>query len=306
MPMNSDIKISLIGGDCRQLAVACRLCEEGMNVRVYGIDTTCGERGDSIICSTYKEAVENADVVVLPLPSSTDGVRVSCPTMPDAEQVRLKSLLDAGLYQDKKPLIVGGKLTPSFKEKAKELGFKVIDYYENEILQIKNALPTAEGALEIAMRDLPITIHSCRAAVTGYGRIAKTLSRMLLAMKAHVTVAARKGSDLAYASLDGCETLKISYESGENSLSKLCVGYDVIFNTVPYWIFDRSVLEKMSKSTLLVELASAPGGFDISALNDNGIIVQRAASLPGKCAPISAGRIIGDTILEIMRAEGVI
>lgn len=303
--MNNDIKLTLLGGDIRQLSVARRLCEEFAYVSMWGIDGGNGEIGDAVIYREIEDALKDCDVVILPLPASSDGVRISCPLSPELPSVRLQALLDDKLYNGKKPLILGGRLSPAFKEAAKKAGFKAIDYYENELLQIKNALPTAEGALELAMRTLDKTIHSSKSAVIGYGRISKALSRMLLAMKSDVTVAARKPSDLAYAEIDGCKTLKITYEEGKSSLSALCSGYDVIFNTVPYWVFNREVIEAMDKNTLVIDLASAPGGFDINALKDTGIAVIRAASLPGKCAPISAGQIIGDTILEILRAEGV-
>lgn len=303
--MNNDIKLALLGGDVRQLSVAHRLCEEFAYVRMWGMDGGNGEIGDAVICRELDTAVKNCDAIILPLPASSDGVRISCPLSPELPPVRLQTLLDDKLYDGKNPLILGGRLTPAFKEAAKKAGFKAIDYYENELLQIKNALPTAEGALELAMRNLNKTVHSSKSAVIGYGRISKALSRMLLAMKSEVTVAARKPSDLAYAELDGCKTLKITYEEGKSSLGALCSGYDIIFNTVPYWVFERDVIAKMDKSTLIIDLASAPGGFDINALKDTGLEVIRAASLPGKCAPITAGRIIGDTILEILRAEGV-
>ncbi len=75
---------------------------------------------------------------------------------------------------------------------------------------------------------------------------------------------------------------------------------------MPYWVFDRGVISEMNQDTVLIDLASAPGGFDINALKDYGINVIRAASLPGKCAPVTAGKIIGDTVLDILYDEGVI
>lgn len=304
--LNPKINIAIVGGDVRQGAVAGRLHEAGINVIACGISAGSSDSDSFSTCEDYKSAVKDCIAIVLPLPASTDGVYVNTQLVPEMTPIRLTALLDEGLYGDKKPIILGGKLTPAFKAYAVEKGFRVIDYYENEMLQIKNALPTAEGALEIAMRVLQITVHSSHAAVIGYGRIAKTLSKILLAMNANVTVAARKGADLAFAELCGCNTLKMSHADGKSTLCALGKGYDVIFNTVPYWVFDRDVISEMNRDTVLIDLASAPGGFDINALNDYGINVIRAASLPGKCAPVTAGKIIGDTVLNILHGEGVI
>ncbi len=62
---------------------------------------------------------------------------------------------------------------------------------------ILNAIPSAEGAIQIAMEQLPITIHGSKSFVLGFGRLGKTLARMLAGIGAITTVAARKSADLA-------------------------------------------------------------------------------------------------------------
>ena len=174
----NNIKIALLGGDVRQISTARRLCEEYTNVCMWGINRGDGETGDCIACRSYEEALDGADVIVLPLPASVDGRTVSCPMMPELPPLLLEKLIDRKIYKEKKPILLGGKFSPAFKCKAKDAGFLAIDYYENELLQIRNALPTAEGALEIAMNESKKTIRSSRIAVVGYGRIAKALSKM--------------------------------------------------------------------------------------------------------------------------------
>ena len=129
------------------------------------------------------------------------------------------------------------------------------------------------------MNSLGREIRGARIAVTGYGRIAKSLVHLLRALEADVTVAARKDTDLAWASLHGCHTLKL-----EDASAKACIaaylssGFDVIYNTVPSWLFDRSFLERVDAKTFLIDLASAPGGVDICAakeLGSNFIVVGR-------------------------------
>ena len=38
---------------------------------------------------------------------------------------------------------------------------------------IPNAVPTAEGAIEIAIAETPFTIHGSKSLVLGYGKIGK-------------------------------------------------------------------------------------------------------------------------------------
>jgi hypothetical protein len=108
-------------------------------------------------------------------------------------------------------------------------------------------------------------------------------------------VLARKESDLAWASLAGAEAVKLN----EGSIRELKNGYDIIFNTAPAYLFFEDFLREMDGETLIVDLASAPGGVDVSAAKRCGAKVLWAASLPGKYAPISAGELIADCVCDI-------
>ena len=81
--------------------------------------------------------------------------------------------------------------------------------------------------------------------------------------------------------------------------------YDVIFNTVPARLFDKEIIDELPPDVLLIDLASVPGGVDFAAAKDRGIKAIWALSLPGKYAPESAGKIIGETLLEYFEREGI-
>ena len=301
----NNIKLTLLGGDLRQLAIARKLASIGFETAVWGLVSDADGIGDAVRCASWMDAVKDSSAIILPLPASSDGVHVNCSMMkPDTfEPLKMIRILDS--ISTDIP-IIGGRFSPSFNSFADSRNFKVIDYFDSEELQIRNAVPTAEGALAIAMNELPITIHNARALVVGYGRVGKTLSNILRALGACVTVAARKTSDLAYAENCYCNTLKIEVRGGKSSLTKVGDGYDVIFNTVPCWLFDETVLHSISKNTLIIDLASAPGGVDMRAASECGVRVIWALSLPGKCAPFTAGEIICNSVLDILAKEGII
>lgn len=302
--MYGNIKLALLGGDLRQLSVARRLSRLGFECAVWGLGTCEQEIGDAVRCTEWTDAVKGSRAVILPLPASSDGVRVNCPLNPDSTgQLKLSRLLEE---VPPETLIIGGRFTPSFYSTATARGLRVIDYFDSEELQIKNTIPTAEGAIAIAMNELPITIQGSRAAVIGYGRVGRTLADKLAALGAKVTVAARKGSDLAWAYTKMYDTLKIEIKNGKSSLFALGTGYDIIFNTVPYWLFDGNILSKLCDKTLIVDLASAPGGVDSRAAGECGVKVIWALSLPGKYSPFTAGEIICDSIIDILAQEGVL
>ena len=82
--------------------------------------------------------------------------------------------------------------------------------------------------------------------------------------------------------------------------------FDIIFNTVPRTVLGEEELKIIGKGTLIIDLASKPGGVDIKAADKMGMSVIWALSLPGKVAPVTSGRIIADTILGYLEklAEG--
>ena len=125
--------------------------------------------------------------------------------------------------------------------------------------------------------------------------------RLLKSLGSEVTVAARKESDLAWAFSVGCNVLRLDGKG--NALNRLAHGFDVIYNTVPHWLFDRSFLESADRSTFIIDLASVPGGVDVCAAKELGSNVLWATSLPGKYAPVSAGNLIASCVDGILREE---
>ncbi len=290
---------TILGGDSRQIALAARLAESGATVRTFGLPER--ELAASVSpFAEWTEAIAGASVVLLPLPASPDGVHLNLPLTPHVAAPLFFEILS--LVPLEVP-IVGGKFSPAMKALAEKHGRELIDFCKSEEFQQKNAVPTAEGALAIVMERMPCTICGMSVAVTGFGRIAKALVSILLGMGAKVTVGARKEADLSAARALGCDTVRLC---GDKSVLALSKGKRVIFNTVPHWLFTREVLSGMEKSTLLLDLASAPGGVDAEVARGLGLPVIWALSLPGKYAPVTAGEIIADTVLSLLREEGVV
>ena len=297
--VNDNIKMAVLGGDRRQIYALRSLAEKGFHISVMGLpkEMVCEVcELDLNFEDSLEAALSGASVILLPFPTSTDGVRINCPldragTLSDVKLATLARLAD------EKATVIGGKIPPAFASVAESRGLSVRDMLSVEAFEIKNAYITAEAALSIAMNSLSKNVCGSRVAVTGFGRIAKQLSRLLSSLGAHVSVAARRDSALAFAETLGYTCLKIE---GERWSDALADGYDIIFNTVPHTIFDRDFLLSVDKRTLLIELASVPGGFDITAAQELGSNISWALSLPGKYAPESAGEIISECVMKLL------
>ncbi len=296
--MNENIKIGVLGGDLRQAWLCSMISKMGFETAVWGLRSAADKMGGAVKCAKAEDCVRSSDAVILPLPISRDGVHLNAPLCNNSS-LEISRLLD---MIGKQTLLVGGNADESFVREVRRRNIRFVDYYVREELQIKNAIPSAEGALEIAMGLLDRTVFESRCAVVGYGRIGKVLSKMLMSLGAKVTVCARKSTDIAWAQTLGYSTLDISNVANLDTL----VGQDVIFNTAPARLFGRERLEKIGKDTVYVDLVSEPHGVDVRAAEELGISAQKALSLPGKVAPASAADIICQSLLTILRDEGII
>jgi len=299
--MDKKLKIGIVGGDRRIIKVSSVLDKLKYDVKVWGIDNTYFET--DLCVSTCEEAVSDADVVILPTPPSEDEVRINCPLFSGESGIKFYKLLE---LLPKKAIILGGRMSPRFKDIASKHNFKTYDYFNREELLIKNAVPTAEAAIGIAIDKFPKTLFGSHVAVLGFGRIGEALASKLNLLGAKVTVFARKNASIAKAQSMGVNGRKIAFSNNVSTLGELSQGYDIIYNTVPYWIITEDILKNISKSTLIIDLASAPGGVDIVAAKKYEINIIHALSLPAKTAPESAGVIIAESILNIIEEEGVI
>ena len=282
--------ISVIGGDLRQLTLAELLSADGYEVSVsgFGRDSVSGRYRTE---NDLKRASE-ADIIILPMPVVQSKGLLNAPF--SDTPIALSEIAES---VKSTALILGGRIgedTYSLFESC-----KCIDYYEREELMIKNAVPTAEGAIEIAITETPVTLAKSRCLIIGYGRIGKVLSRLLYGMGADVTVSARRYSDLAWIEVNG-------YTAVHNKdIIKSADSYDVIFNTAPALILDEAVLAKINPDSIVIDLASKPGGVDFQKAKDLGLKVIWALSLPGKTAPLTSGKIIKETVSNILYEEGV-
>ncbi len=173
------------------------------------------------------------------------------------------------------------------------------DFLEREDFSILNAIPTVEGALQIAMEKTIATIHGSNMLVIGNGRIGKLMARSLASLGAEVTVSARKSEDLAWIKALGYNA------ANTNHLEGTLGSFDCIFNTVPYMILPYTRLTELKKNCLIIDLASHPGGVDFKAAANLGINTEWALSLPGKVAPESAALYLRDTLYQILHEREV-
>ena len=276
--------IWVIGGDGRQAALAGLLREKGYEVHTRAL----GEADEDL------SALGAAHCVLLPLPAEGERGMVNAPL--SEEKLPLAAVVSA---MEPGQLLCAGMVGVELERLAAERGVTLRDYFAREELARLNAIPTAEGAIRIAMETLPITLHGARVLVIGMGRIGQELVPRLRGLGAKVTVAARRHEQRARARAMGAEDVSLA------ELARHIGGFDLVVSTVPAPAVGREDLTRMRGDALVIDLASRPGGVDFAAAEALGVRAIHALALPGKEAPLSAAGYIADTVLHIMKELGL-
>ncbi len=284
-------KFALAGGDLRNVKLAALFEEDGHDVYTYALDSSSGRFYHR--CNSMSEAFGRGHVIVGPMPFTIDGTILNAPL--HSADIELDDLL---LSVPEGRLLIAGRIPSAFKEKAQKKGIVTVDLLEREDMAMLNTIPTAEGAVQIAMEELPVTIHGLRVMVLGLGKVGGTLADMLKALGADVTVAIRKSRDAAKAMVKGLK------HCGFEDLTEAVTESELIYNTVPAKVIGPEILDQVGKKTLIIDLASAPGGVDFEYAAKKEVKAIQALSLPGKVAPVSAAQNMARVIYNIIHESG--
>jgi len=282
---------AVIGGDKRCAYVAQFLVGDRFEVKTVGLELS--GIVDASHINTLDEALATADFIILPLPLVDKSGAM--PSQYSNVKLDVYNIIKSARRES---VIFAGRIPGAVATFAQECGKNMFDYYLREELQVMNAVPTAEGAIEQIMSHIPTTVFGSSIMVTGFGRTAQALCLLLKAMGADVTVYARKSAALAHAKSVGCNVGHINKMSFEK------LNFDAIVNSVPAQIFSHDVLVNVRPDCYMLDIASAPGGIDTEYAAKTGIAVDIAPSLPGQVAPKTAGRIIKETVLNMIEERG--
>lgn len=227
---------------------------------------------------------ENISVVSKPAPDVTH-LLLPVPSFESDGRIRGGGILEHILAElPEQVCVIGGNLAH-----ASLTGYHTIDLLQDPEYLAKNAAITADCALRIAVNRLPVALKDCPVLILGWGRIGKCLARLLQALGAEVTVAARKPSDRAMLQALGF------HSADPAKLEPILRRFRILFNTVPQPILSDAQVFHCRPDCIKIELASVRG--------IGGPQVIQANGLPGKTVPETSGRLIADSIIRILDAK---
>lgn len=281
--------IGILGGDERERVMIECLLSEGAQIKVLG--DPGGKLSNQVqIVQSISEVITGVHAIVAPMSGTDAEGKVK------ARFVEAPVLMDGAFFAMIPPAVpvLIGMANEKVRADAAAAGVDLQLIATREDVGILNAIPTAEGAIQIAMEELPITIHGSTALVMGLGKCGLTLAWRLRALGSEVYGCTRASDAIAKADDLGIHT--ISYEELPLYLPK----FDVIFNSAPSMVLPEERLRHLKEDALIIDLASAPGGVDFEAARQLGIKAMLCLGLPGKVAPRTAGQILGRVVPEMV------
>jgi len=286
------IRVGLFGGDRRELVVADLLAARGADVRAVGLPWPDAV---SYTANRLEDVAAWADVVVAPVGGTDEVGHIAYSIVPHREFPGPRLTEDIVSCMRPGTLLIIGYARPELVILARRYDIRLVAYREWDSFATLNAVPSAEGAIAMAMEESDITIHGSVSMVLGFGRLGTVLAAMLRGLGAHTMVVARDVVDLSRARALGHRALDFGL------LHAALPDADLVFNTVPALVLPQAQLERMRRDAVVIDVATAPGGTDFAAARRLGVKARLAPGLPGLVAPRTAGEIEGETVLRILR-----
>lgn len=216
-------------------------------------------------------------------------VLVLSPAAPPEKLMQALMLLRSG------STVFAGRMDDVCRDYARRQGIQIHSFLDDEAMTLKNAIPTAEGALELAMRHTTRTIDALPTLVLGYGRVGKAAARLFAAAGAKVTVLARARADRAHAQIHLLPSRHL------DCLPDMAAQALLIINTIPAMVVPREIINLMPADSLLIDLASGKGGVDFTAARERGLTALHALALPGIHAPQSAAQYMAESLINTLQ-----
>ncbi|MFD3445516.1 dipicolinic acid synthetase subunit A [Microbacteriaceae bacterium 4G12] len=291
--MLTDMHIAVIGGDARQLEVIRKLIELDAKLSLIGFDQL-----DHGFTGASKERIQeldfsSLDAVILPVVGTNLEGQVD--TIFSNEKVVLTT---AQIKKTPSHFTIYSGISNAYLDQlAAASNRKLVKLFERDDVAIYNSIPTVEGTIMMVIQHTDYTIHGSNVMVLGFGRTGMSVARTFQALGAHVKVGARRSEHLARITEMMFTPFHLS------NIEQEMRDIDVVINTIPHHIVTSNVIAKMPSHTLIIDLASKPGGTDFRYAEKRGIKAFLAPGLPGIVAPKTAGQILANVLSHLLTED---
>ncbi len=158
---------------------------------------------------------------------------------------------------------------------------------QDDLVNEKNAILTAEGILDAIIRSSESGIRETRVDVLGYGVCGKALVKMLVDLNCPVKIVSTR--DLNGEFIDGKYVETLYYPQYK-------MDCDVLVNTAPTCMVNCELIKTAKCRPLIIDIASNAIGVENKVQKCSLIRYEYLPSIPGKISPKSAALILYEAI----------
>jgi dipicolinate synthase subunit A len=268
--------IAVVGGDEREQEIARLAGENAGEVRAFGFPWPQPGIARVTHAASAAQALAGAHIALMPIPGiDAQGRLFGTETIIPREPLLRHMAPGAHL--------ILGRADAGLALAARAVGATIHEYEQDRELMLLRAPAIVEGLLRAIIEQTAITIHDAAICVLGQGIIGAALTRTLVALGAHVTVAARNAEQRALAHAVGAAPLTLQ------QLAPALRRFDIVISTAPAPILTAALIDHLRADVLLVDVAAPPGSCDLDYARTTGRRAIWARAL-GRRAPITVGR----------------
>lgn len=278
------LAIAILGGDLRQCYAA-----EYLNARGYQV--MCCHTPDFPYHTEIRQTdsvaqtLEHCSLVLAPTPLTRDNLHLfqteSYPPYP------LENLWDS---LNANHTLAAHSLPGEYQKLLKNIGCQTAIWGNFPLFQTENARLTAEGLLAEVIRCTPFALSAANILLLGYGCCGKEIASIFLPLCQNIYLIEQDTAKINEAGFKGLSPIH------EKDFSKILPQCQIVINTVPASVLDISHLSLLHSSCHIFDIASAPFGFPTDTTEKCLLPYYRILGIPGRFSPVTAGRIIGQTI----------
>ncbi len=207
------------------------------------------------------------------------------------EEQEIEALTRYPIEQGKKTVCVVGKIPQDIETALKEKGAVFFHMLTDKRCKSFNAVATAEGAIAHAIVMSPWNIEDSAVCIVGFGTCGSVLAEKCKALGAKTTVVVRR-QEMAKAAAKAGHQVIWTEEFAEKAGT-----FRYLFNTVPAVLITDSVLKKLRKDVILIDIASNEGGVDYKAAAVRQIKAVQILRIPGRFAAKSSAKKLFEILL---------
>lgn len=284
--------VAVLGGDLRMLEHMRLARLAGAKVQHYGSIPGADEAAGSPQAASLAEAVKGARIISCPIPGlgADDELYVKFTT----EKLRLTADVLKGAAPG--AMLMTCYSTPRVDGWAKEASVRIIPYADDDALSILHAVPTAEGAIRVAIENTDDTLLGMDVLCVGLGRVGVSVAQAFEGMKSRVSLAARNPAQLARAW--AMNTTPIELRDLKNHIGN----FGLIVSSTSGRVLDRDLIARTRPDVVIIDLCSPPGSVDFEAAKALGRKVIWARAQAGR-APKRAGHDEWQVLMRIVREQ---